>query len=273
MLNKHVHQKLNSVIFTVVLGKVPRKLLLGLFCKSFWAPSKRRTEKRPQILTAGSIPACLVLQAGSRQAKLGWQSLGAVVKGKPSFLLGITYGKVVVYIHVGRSRCLSCLCVVLHLELQLHIQVHKTNSGSYWEDWVVSLGICSAPTPVLVLAQAFTWWCCQFLMRSDLGDHINICTGIRNRTGTVGGELDLTCQSCATLKWHRTGPANLEAQVLIFFPSFHLFLSESLPSSEFRICQRAVKQKGNSISRATSRVAAENYCLSGQPGWLQPWYW
>lgn len=76
-------------------------------------------------------------------------------------------------------------------------------------------------------------------MRSYLGDHINICAGVRNRTRTVGGELDLTCQSCATLKWHKAGSAKLEAQVLIFFARFHLFLSLSLPSSEFSMCKKS----------------------------------
>lgn len=121
-------------------GGLLRKQLPGLFCRSYWFLSKPRKGKRLSIPTVGSILTCLVLQAGSRQAELGWQSLGVVVKDKPSFLLGMTCEKLMVYIHIRRSRCLSWLCDILHLELQCH----KINSGSFWKEWVGSLDICCA---------------------------------------------------------------------------------------------------------------------------------
>jgi len=57
-------------------------------------------------------------------------------------------------------------------------------------------------------------------MRFGLSDHINFSAGMRNGTGTIGGELDLIYQPRAALKWpgnfviNKTGSANLETQVL-----------------------------------------------------------
>lgn len=168
-------------------GGISKEVSTRIILKSYWALSKQRTEKRLQIPTVGSIPACPILQAGTRQSLAGslWVRLS---KANLLSCLEWHVRKLVVYIHVRRSGCLSCLCVILHLELRLRIQFHKTNSGSFREEWVGSPCICHAPAPFLMLAQAFMWRCCQFLTRPDLGDRINVCAGMRNGTETIGGE-------------------------------------------------------------------------------------
>lgn len=125
-----------------------RKWQPTLFCKSCCTLSEQRTEKRLWVPTVGSLPACLVLQAGSRQWGLAGSLWVWLSKANlPSFLLGMTCKRLVVYIHVRRSRCLPFPCVVLHLELQLHIQFHKTNPGSCWEEWVALWASAMLPLP------------------------------------------------------------------------------------------------------------------------------
>lgn len=124
-----------------------RKWLPALLCKSCCTLSKQRTEKRLWVPTVGSVPACLVLQSGSRQWGLAgslWVWLSKV--NLPSFLEWHVRDWWF-YIHVRRSRCLPFPCIVLHLELQLHIQFHKTNPGSCREEWVALWASAALPLP------------------------------------------------------------------------------------------------------------------------------